>query len=262
MLEKKHRIAIFGYEKIAVDIAQALNGIRNNVIVIDSDEQNIRKAEKEGFEVALVDYGCDQELREAGIGGDVDTAFCLFPDEAANVFLVISLRSIDPGVRIVAIVESPDSVPKFLAAGVDKVIDPYEISGHKMWRMLRKPIISRLMEKTLMSELDLNLGQVVINEESFLVGRAVGEFRLRDYYNLVLLGMVDRALSDDFIFRTQGLQHHLDTGDTLVVIGPSVEIERLKRDLRNRISFDAMPKLKNSRKKGSAVERSDSSRNS
>ena len=244
MPDKKHRIAIFGYEKIAVDIADSLNSIRNHVIVLDSSEENIRRAQKQGFEAAVVDYGRDQDLRDVGIGGDIDTVFCLLPDDAKNVFLVISVRSIDHLVRIVSIVDAPDSIPKFLAAGADKVIDPYEISGLKIWRKLRKPMISKVMEKTLMSERDLNIAQVVINKESFLVGRLVGDFRLRDYYDLVLLGMVDRAMGDDFIFRTRGLHHRLDAGDTLVVIGPGVETERLKRDLRNRISIDDLPTLK------------------
>ena len=251
MSDNKHRIAIFGYEKLAVDIADSLNSIRNNVIVLDSNEENIRQAAKQGFKTAVVDFSRDQELRDAGIGSDIDTVFCLLPDDAENVFLVISVRSIDPGVRIVSIADSPDSIPKFLAAGADKVIDPYEISGLKIWRMLRKPIISQVMEKTLMSELDLNMAQVVINKESFLDGRVVGDLRLRDYYDLVLLGMVDCTMSDEFTFRTRGLRHRLDAGDTLVVIGLRAETERLKRDLRNKLSLEALPNMKKSAGEGS-----------
>lgn len=255
MSDKKHRIAIFGYEKLAVDIADSLNSIRNDVIVLDSNEENIRQAAKQGFKTAVVDYSRDQELRDAGIGSDIDTVFCLFPDDAENIFLVISVRSIDPGVRIVSIADAPDSIPKFLAAGADKVIDPYEISGLKIWRMLRKPIISQVMEKTLMSELDLNMAQVVINNESFLDGRVVGDLRLRDYYDLVLLGMVDRTLGNEFIFRTRGLRHCLNAGDILVVIGPRAEIERLKRDLHNKLAIEALAKLKKSVRDDLSVDR-------
>ncbi|MEA3302073.1 MAG: TrkA C-terminal domain-containing protein, partial [Pseudomonadota bacterium] len=181
---------------------------------------------------------------------------------AENVFLVISVRSIDPRVRIVSIADAPDSIPKFLAAGADKVIDPYEISGLKIWRMLRKPIISQVMEKTLMSELDLNMAQVVINKESFLDGRIVGELRLRDYYDLVLLGMVDRTLSEEFIFRTRGLSHCLEAGDTLVVIGPHAEIERFNRDLDNKLAIEALTKLEKSAGECSPLDLNGAIRNS
>jgi voltage-gated potassium channel len=260
MPDNKHRIALFGYEKLAVDIADSLNSIRNDVIVLDSNEENIRQAEKLGFETAVVDYSRDQELRDAGIGSDIDTVFCLLPDDAENIFLVISVRSIDPVVRIVSIADSPDSIPKFLAAGADKVIDPYEISGLKIWRMLRKPIISQVMERTLMSELDLNMAQVPITRESFLDGRAIGDLRLRDFYDLVLLGMVDRTLGDEFIFRTRGLRHCLNAGDILVIIGPRAEIDRLKRDLDNRLPIESLPKLKKSAGDGSPFDHSDTTR--
>jgi len=95
-----------------------------------------------------------------------------------------------------------------------------------------------------MSELDLNMAQVPINKDSFLDGRVVGDLRLRDYYDLVLLGMVDRDLGDEFIFRTRGLSHRLDAGDTLVIIGPHAEIERLKEDLHNKLTLKMIPKLK------------------
>jgi len=246
MSNKKHRIAIFGYEKLTVDIADYLNSIRNDVIILDSNEENISQAAKRGFETAVVDYSRDLELRQIGIGTDIVTVFCLLPTDAENVFLIISVRSIDPQVPIVSITDAPDSIPKFLAAGADKVIDPYEISGLKIWRMLRKPVISQVMEKTLMSELDLNLAQVPIIKGSFLDGRVVGDARLRDYYDLILLGMVDRALGDEFIFRTRGLRHRLDAGDILVVIGPHIEIEHLKRDLGNKLPIEALSKLKKS----------------
>lgn len=257
MSEKKHRIAIFGYEKLAVEVADSLNSIMNDVIVLDSNEENIRQAEKLDFKTAVVDYSLDQELKDAGIGSDIDTVFCLLPDDAENVFLVISVRSIDPEVRIVSIADSPDSIPKFLAAGADKVIDPYEISGLKIWRMLRKPIISQVMEKTLMSELDLNLAQVPITRKSFLDGHVLGDLRLRDYYDLVLLGMVDRNLSEEFIFRTRGLSHCLKAGDTLVVIGPHAEIERFKKDLDNKPAIEALTKLEKSAGEDLSVDHSD-----
>ncbi|HXK57824.1 MAG TPA: NAD-binding protein [Gammaproteobacteria bacterium] len=226
------RIAIFGYEKLAVDIADYLNKPRNDLIIVDNKEENIREAAKQGFETVLADYSHDQELREIGIGTDIETIFCLLPDDAENVFLVISVRSIDARVPIVSIADAQDSIPKFLAAGADKVIDPYEISGLKIWRMIRKPIVSQVIEKTLMSKLDLHLAQVTIEKGSFLDGRELAESSLRQQYDLVLLGLVDCNFGDEFIFRTRGLRHRLGAGDILVVIGPYSDIDRLRRDLR------------------------------
>ena len=95
----------------------------------------------------------------------------------------------------------------------------------------------------------------LINKESFLDSRIVGDLRLRDHYDLVFLGMVDRTLGDEFIFRTRGLCHCLNAGDILVVIGPRAEIERLKKDLRNKLSIEALPELKKSARDDLSVDR-------
>ena len=62
-------------------------------------------------------------------------------------------------------------------------------------------------------------------------------------------------MGDEFVFRTRGLHHRLDAGDTLVVIGPRAEIERLKKDLRNKFSIEALPKLKKSARDDLSVDR-------
>lgn len=241
---KGRRIAVFGYEKLAVDIAAYIAAGENTVLVVDSKEGNLELARKAGFETASVDYSTDAELREIGIGSTIDTVFCLLPDDAENVFLVISVRAIDPQVPIVSIADSPDSVPKFLAAGANKVVDPYEISGLKIWRLLKQPMISEVMERTLFSELDLQVGEVTITRGSFVDGLCVEDLSLRDHYNLVLLGVVDRELGDEFVFRTRGLNHRLEAGDTLVVIGPATEIQKLQRDLSNGTRLEEIPRTR------------------
>ena len=47
---------------------------------------------------------------------------------------------------------------------------------------------------------------------------------------MILLGVVDRELGDEFIFATTGTDHKLDSGDVLVVIGPAEEIEKFRAD--------------------------------
>lgn len=227
----RRRIAIFGYEKLALDVTEYLDTADNDIIVVDQSEANLELARKRGFDTAQVDYSRDADLKGAGIGRDIDTVFCLLPSDAENVFLVISARALDPKVRIISIADSPGSIPKFLAAGADKVVDPYEISGRKIWRLFKRPIIAEVMETTLFGEPDLHVAQVRIAAGSFLDGRYVEGLSLRDHYDLVLLGMVDRDISDQFIFRTRGYNHKLDAGDILVVIGPRGAIEGLKRDL-------------------------------
>jgi len=66
--------------------------------------------------------------------------------------------------------------------------------------------------------------------ESMLTGRRVRDIRLGDDYNLVLVGFVDREMSENFVYSTEGCNHRLDEGDVLVVIGPNEDIDRIRQD--------------------------------
>jgi voltage-gated potassium channel len=81
-----------------------------------------------------------------GIGADVDILFCFYPRDSDNVFLTLSARAIDKALTIVAIVDDPESAEKLLAAGANKIIDPYEICGRKTHDMLTKPDITNILD--------------------------------------------------------------------------------------------------------------------
>ncbi|WP_078485670.1 cation:proton antiporter regulatory subunit [Solemya velesiana gill symbiont] len=96
--------------------------------------------------------------------------------------------------------------------------------------MVKRPLIAEAIEKLVYGQEHLNLAEVTVTRDSFLDGRRLGELGLSERYNLVLLGVVDRELGDEFIFSTSGVDHKLDKDDVLVVIGPMEEIDRLRHD--------------------------------
>ncbi len=227
----KRKIALFGYYRFAVEISNFLDPRDYEVLVMDSNERNLGEAAARGLKTAWVDYRVDEELQKAGIGRDVDTLFSLFPDDAENVFMVISARALAPDIKIVTVAETPDAIPKLEAAGADKIIDPYEISARKIWQILKNPQIADILEHVLFGRTDLHLAQVEIPRSSFLDRRHIREVDLGEQYNLVVLGVVDLEIGDDVIFSTKGFNHKLDTGDILVVVGPGAGIRKLRRDL-------------------------------
>ncbi len=67
--------------------------------------------------------------------------------------------------------------------------------------------------------------------------------------------MISKKIVRLCYFLDDSPRHRLDSGDTLVVIGPRAETERLKRDLRNKLSIEALPKLKKSAGESLFVDR-------
>ena len=225
------RIAVFGYSIMSLEVMSRLNQNQYSFVFIGKDESEAALAEEKGFEIKIIDFRNDDELKSIGIGADVDIIFCFYPRDSDNVFLTISARAIDKALTIVAIVDDPESAEKLLAAGADKIIDPYEICGRKTHDMLTKPDITNILDATVFGRHDLNIAQIVIPKGSLLENTRTCELKLDEKHNLILIGVVDKDSGEALHFAIDEKDYTLEAGDVLVVLGPSREIRYFKEEV-------------------------------
>ncbi|TAN52394.1 MAG: TrkA family potassium uptake protein [Methylococcaceae bacterium] len=225
------KIALFGCNNLGLGAAGRLNSRQHRFFLVDNDEARVKTAVDRGFDAILADYRDDEVLRSIGIGEDVDTIFCFFPEDSENVFLTISARALAPKLRIVSVVESPEAADKLRAAGADKIIDPYEVSGRKIYEIIKRPIIVDILDQTVYGRHDLKMAEVEIPEGCCLDQRRLSELQWKERYNLILLGVVNRERGKDLRFVTGGVDYKLSAGDVLVVLGPPQEIGAFKQEI-------------------------------
>lgn len=224
-------IAIFGYYRSAVEVASYLKAREHRIIIIDDNKDNLDKARRAGFETAELDFRNDAELEKLSLGSSIDALFCLFPDDAENVFLTISARALAPEVKIFAVAHDSRSASNLRSAGADKVIETEAITGHRIWDIMNRPIVTGIIDRTLFGQADLNIAEIPITEGSFLDGVLVGEADLESGYEVILTGLVDQNQKEYFIHGKEVADIRLETGMILLVIGPTAAIEHLKRDI-------------------------------
>ncbi len=225
------RIAVFGYSIMSLEAMSRLNLEQYSLIFIGKNESEAALVAEKGFENKVIDFRNDDALRSIGIGADVDILFCFYPRDFDNVFLTISARAMDKNLTIVAIVDDPESAEKLLAAGANKIIDPYEICGRKTHEMLTKPDITNILDNTVFGRHDLKMAQIEIPKGSFLENTKTNDLKLNLRHNLILIGVVDRELDDQLHFAIGEKEHTLDAGDVLVVMGPAREIKAFKKEV-------------------------------
>ena len=231
-------IALFGYYRSAVEVASYLHAGDYRLVIIDDHPENLAKAKNAGYETAELDFRDDSELAKLGLGDTIDTVFCLFPDDAENVFLTLSARALAPEIYIFSIAHGSGAVPNLHAAGADKVIETEEISGLRIWDIITRPIVTAILDRTLFGQANLNVTELQIPPDSPFIGRLVSELELESHYNLILLGMVDRKLEEHFVHSQAALHTRLQVADILVVIGPADASAALRRDLSAEASKD------------------------
>ena len=216
------RIVVFGYSVMSLEAMSRLPKDDCSILFIAANEAEAASVSEKGFETQIIDFKNDDDLSLVGIGTNVDIIFCFYPTDSDNVFLTISARAMDKDLIIIAIVDDSESEGKLLAAGANKIIDPYEICGRKVHEMLTKPDISDILDHTVFGRHDLNMAQIEIPLDSYLEGIMVSKLNLRnEKYNLILIGVVDKELDDQLHFTNGETDHELNAGDVLVVMGPS-----------------------------------------
>lgn len=225
------KIVVFGYNRLSFEAIARLDQDLYNIIVVETDPSLLLLAEENGFNVISVDFRSDENLKSLGIGKDIDTIFCFLPEDSANVFLTLSARAIDENLNIIAIVEAPHSAEKLIAAGANKIIDPYEICGQRIHQLIKKPDITNIIQHTVFGRHDLHVAEVVIPEKSTLENTYTSELTLTEQYNLVLIGIIDKELGEELHFSIGEKDHKLDANDILVVLGSSREIKAFKKEV-------------------------------
>jgi len=225
------KVAVFGYNCLSFDAISRLDHKLNDILIVETDPALVESAKEKGVKISSINFRSDDELKSIGIGQDIDIIFCFLPNDSENVFLTLSARALDQNLDIIAIVESPQAAEKLIAAGANKIIDPYRICGQKIYELVKKPDITNVIDHTVFGQHDLNVAEICIADGSPLDNIYISELGLREKHNLVFIGIIDKELGEELHFVIGEKDHKLDAGDIIVVLGPSREISAFKKEV-------------------------------
>ncbi|MBT8209158.1 MAG: potassium channel family protein, partial [Eudoraea sp.] len=122
-----NHVIICGFGRNGMQAAERLKAYKKPFVVIERDEKIIEKYENQALFVNG-DANEDSVLHEAR----VNEAQCLIvtlPDDAANLFVVLSARQLNQSLYIISRASQITSQKKLALAGADNVIMPDKIGG-------------------------------------------------------------------------------------------------------------------------------------
>ncbi|WP_456479901.1 potassium channel family protein [Nautilia sp.] len=224
------RIAIFGFDDFGERVAKFLN--KKDIVVVVLDEKEEARAREKLYDVVKLHNIDDDEIAKIE---DFDIAIAVFHDEDKNLFLCLTLRDLFPGKKIIAKVADKDNEYKYKLAGVSKLINPFEVTANRIMTILKKPLTLKVIEEIIFQDNKLSFAEITIPANSFLDKKYIKDvFKdISSLYNLLIIGIVDKELSQNVQFVTKGYNHKIDEGDILIVVGDVEEIARFKEDLKN-----------------------------
>ncbi|WP_456867663.1 potassium channel family protein [Galbibacter sp. BG1] len=157
-----NHIIICGYGRNGMQAAKKLNAYRKSFVVIEQDEELVNKHNDEVLFV-IGNANEDETLEAAGI----QRAECLIttlPNDADNLFVVLSSRQLNKEIVIISRASQETSQRKLKLAGANKTIMPDKIGGDHMASLVVLPDLIEFMDQlSIDDETTINLEEVAVD---------------------------------------------------------------------------------------------------
>jgi len=219
---------VCGSDETARTVVQELIQTQKPFVVVDSSDERVSKMREMG-EVNWVqgDPSEDAVLEKAGIGR-ARGIICSLPTDEANLFVVVTAKSLNPGIRVVAKGIDVKSHDKIKKAGADSVISPTFIGGMRMVSEMVRPATTTFLD-LMLRERDrvLRFDEVAVPEGSTLAGKTIGEADLASKTGALLVAL-RRGGEKDFDFNPAKTAT-IAAGDVLVFIAAPEMIADLEK---------------------------------
>lgn len=213
-------VIICGWGRVGRSIGTELAEAGRPLVVIDTEPEAL-----EGAVHAVVgDATEDDILRRAGI--DRASALVAAADsDAANSFITLSARALNPTLFIVARTRSSDSDDKLSRAGADRVVNPQSIGGARMAAFVLRPHVAAFLDVVMHERtLEFRLEEVPIGAASVLVARSLRDPSIRDRTGALVLALRDER--GNFLTNPDP-DTDLEAGQVVIAIGTQDELDAL-----------------------------------
>lgn len=218
-------VIICGFGRLGQDLTQQLKHRREDFLIIDSNPEKVLLAGETGILAVHGDATDEAVLEEANLK-TAKAIVSALPSDAENVFITLTARNLRSEIQILAKAEQESSCRKLRQAGADKIVMPHRVGAQQMERMISRPTTADLVELFAeASHLDIELDEFDVLPDSVLVGKSLGESRIKENFNLLVVGIKN----GDGQFRfNPGPDQTIAAADTMLVIGKVEDVEKLK----------------------------------
>ncbi len=223
MSKLRNHYIVCGAGRVGSHLVRTLLNSGEDFVVIERDSQRIAELTGLGVNLLVRDATLEETLREAGVEVARGLAACL-PDDADNVYVVLTARDLNPNLHIVARAAEEQAEAKLIRAGANRVVAPTIIGGHRIAMALTKPAVEDFIGSITANTLGLGFEELKVEGASTLVGRKLSETPIRSALDIVVVSI--RRADGQILFNPSG-DTTIGNGDVLIAIGQADSLIKL-----------------------------------
>ena len=226
MIDKlEGHVLICGFGRVGQGAAEELRASDVPFVVIDSNEDRVELAMKEGLLAVCADASRDETLIELGIARARGLIATLGSD-ADNLFVILSARGLNSMIQLTARVAEESSEGKMRRAGANFVFAPYNSTGHRMAQAIVRPHVAQFLDFA-NHPMGMNVGieQFQVSSRSAWVDRSLAEMQVRKETGAIVLAIRKSAGQMQF---NPAADDCINVGDVLITIGEPEGLRKLE----------------------------------
>ncbi|HEX3990704.1 MAG TPA: NAD-binding protein [Acetobacteraceae bacterium] len=173
-------VIVCGFGRLGTALAQELQAGGTSFVLLEQDEAGAAHARHLGFLCMQGDATDAAVLRDAGVMR-ARTLATVLPNDAANVFITLRARGLNPDIEIIARGEQPGTEAMLLQAGANKVVLPTHIGAERIAELIMYQETARFIHgsaqmrdfEQVLHSLGLELELIEAAADSKMVGQTI-----------------------------------------------------------------------------------------
>ncbi|HDI78447.1 MAG TPA: potassium channel protein [Desulfobacteraceae bacterium] len=224
---KDHYI-ICGFGRIGKVIVEELVYNKVPIAVIEGQKEVVEPLQDLEIPFVLDDATNESALLKAGLER-AKGLVAVVKSDADNLFIVMSARSLNPKLFILARAGDENTERKLLRAGADKVVSPYLIGGKKMAHTILRPAVADFIEFTTHErKMGLELEELKVGPASKIKGVTLIDSGIRKDMDVIIVAI--KKMDGNMQFNPSP-NTVIEEGDILIALGKRDDLNRLSKIL-------------------------------
>jgi Trk K+ transport system NAD-binding subunit len=181
---KSDHVIICEYRRDSAVLLEELTQLGIDYVLISSSEDNAKELSDEGYSVI---HGSPQDAT-AFERASIESARAVIADAGdANVNTILTVRSIDAEIDVIALTDDSDMRDILLQTGADTVLSPHGVLGH---RLAEKAVSSIRADLTDTIDIggELEVTEVPIQQGNRLIGTRIRDSQIREETGANIIG--------------------------------------------------------------------------
>lgn len=220
-----NHIIICGYGRNGKQAATKLLAYNKPFVIIEKNKELIDRFENDSTMFVYGNANEDEVLEQAGIAR-ASTLICALPNDADNLFVVLSARQINKHLRIISRASQETTYNKLKMAGANNVILPDKIGGDHMASLVVVPDLIEFIDNlSIVGKANINIEEIEVSklyDASSL--KTIRDLDLRNKTGCNVIGYKDG--NGDYIVNPEAEQALLPNSK-IIVLGRPEQIQKL-----------------------------------